>query len=65
MQIDVFRRQIHLARRLELPRSSMTATPNQDILRILQAEGEPYRGVFHCFAGDEALAEQAMELAFT
>jgi len=64
MQIDVFRRQIHLARRLELPLIIHDRDAHQDILRILQAEGGPYRGVFHCFAGDEALAEQAMELGF-
>jgi len=63
-QVDAFRRQLALARALDKPVIIHDRDAHQDILRILQAEGGPYRGVFHCFAGDEALAEQAMELGF-
>lgn len=64
IQIDIFRKQIGTARRLGLPLIIHDRDAHREILEILQAEGGPYRGVFHCFAGDETIAEQALALGF-
>jgi len=63
VQQDVFRRQLQLARALDLPVIIHTREADEDTLGILKEAG-PLRGVFHCFTGDEALARGALELGF-
>ena len=54
-QQEVFRQQIQLAKRCDLPLVIHTRNAHQDTLSILDEEGFPSRkGVFHCFSGEEA-----------
>ncbi len=64
VQIAAFRRQLRLARELDLPLIIHDRDAHQECLEILRAEGGPYRGVFHCFAGDRGMAEQLFQLGF-
>ena len=65
VQQRVFREQIGLARRMGLPIVIHTRDATEDTFRILEEEsaGEA-GGVFHCFAGDRAMARQAVEAGF-
>ncbi|MYN65956.1 MAG: TatD family deoxyribonuclease [Acidobacteria bacterium] len=64
-QIDVFRRQIALARDLTLPIVVHTREADADTVDAIRAEGGgDVQGVFHCFTGDAAFARRALDLGF-
>ncbi len=64
-QIDVFRRQIALARELRRPVVIHTREADDDTIDALRAEGRrEVGGVFHCFTGDAAFARRALDLGF-
>ena len=63
VQHQVFRVQIRLANRLGLPVIIHTREATDDTFRILEEEGA-FRGVFHCFTGDEAMARRALGIGF-
>lgn len=64
-QIDVFRRQIALARELRRPVVIHTREADDDTVDALRGEGGgDVTGVFHCFTGDAALARRALDLGF-
>jgi TatD DNase family protein len=63
VQQEVFRQQVRLAARRELPIIIHTREASDDTFRILEEEGAR-RGVFHCFTGDAAMARRALELGF-
>ena len=64
-QIEVFRRQIAMARDLALPIVIHTREADADTLDAVRAEGGgDVKGVFHCFTGDAAFARQALDLDF-
>ncbi len=64
-QIDVFRRQIALARELRRPIVIHTREADDDTVDALHVEGRGgVRGVFHCFTGDAAFARRALDLGF-
>lgn len=56
--------QLELARALELPVIFHCRDALPDLFRLLEAEARLPRGVFHCFAGDEADARRALGLGF-
>ncbi|MBI2883251.1 MAG: TatD family hydrolase [Candidatus Methylomirabilis oxyfera] len=58
MQLDAFRRQIRLARELDLPLIVHDRDAHPDTMQNLGAEGAE-RVVLHCFSGDLAMAEEA------
>ncbi|MGB4781653.1 TatD family hydrolase, partial [Candidatus Methylomirabilis sp.] len=58
VQAEAFRRQIRLARELDLPLIVHDREAHQETMQILEAEGVE-RGVLHCFSGDLAMAEEA------
>lgn len=65
VQQEVFRAQIRFARARDLPIIIHTREAAEDTFRILEAEGErTIRGVFHCFTGDAAMAQRALDLGF-
>jgi len=55
-QKEVFRRQLLLARELDLPVILHNRDATEDILTIVK-EIHPLRGVFHCFSGSKETAE--------
>ncbi len=65
VQRAAFGAQIALARALARPVVVHTREADADTLDLLRAEGGgEVRGVFHCFAGDRALAAAALDLGF-
>jgi TatD DNase family protein len=65
VQQEMFRAQIRLALDRNLPIIIHTREAAGDTFRILREEGGGrVRGVFHCFTGDVAMAEAALEIGF-
>ncbi|UCF10327.1 MAG: TatD family hydrolase [Candidatus Bipolaricaulota bacterium] len=62
VQRRVFRRQLELARDVDLPVVLHNRESSDDLLSILRAAGDHHRGVVHSFLGDAALAEAFLEL---
>ncbi|MHB0976116.1 MAG: TatD family hydrolase [Candidatus Aquicultorales bacterium] len=63
VQKRVFAEQLEIARELEFPVIVHNRESTDDLLAILKSSGVK-RGVFHCFSGDRALAEEALALGF-
>src|SRR5262245_11416153 len=63
VQREVFRRQVALARQVDLPVIVHTRDADEDTERILQEEA-PRRGVIHCFTSGQRLADFAIRLGF-
>jgi TatD DNase family protein len=66
VQRDVFRRQIAIARELNLPVVIHSREADEDTIAILREALAGYgrAGVMHCFGGSLQMAEQAIELGF-
>ena len=66
VQRDVFRRQLAIARELNLPVVIHSREADEDTIAILREELSEYSraGVMHCFGGSLEMAEQAIELGF-
>lgn len=65
VQIDVFRRQVALARELGRPIVIHTREADDDTFAALRAEGRgDVTGVFHCFTGAAAAARRALDAGF-
>ena len=65
VQQQVFRAQIRLARRRQLPIVIHTREADEDTLGILEEESaRDVGGVFHCFTGDRAMARRALDIGF-
>ncbi len=62
-QERIFRRQIRMARDLDLPIIVHDREAHEAVLQELQALGTG-RGVIHCFSGDYALAEEFLKLGY-
>ena len=64
-QMDAFRRQIRVAKKLHKPLIIHTRGARQETLDILHEEGaEQVGGVLHCFTESIEMAEEAMKLGF-
>ena len=63
VQREVFRRQLRLAKDVDLPVIIHTRDADDDTERILAEEG-PLRGVIHCFTSSARLATAAVALGF-
>jgi TatD DNase family protein len=65
VQQQVFREQIRLAKRRRLPIVIHTREAEDDTFRILDEESaSDTGGVFHCFTGDRAMAQRALDIGF-
>ncbi len=67
LQRKHFRKQIELARDLKKPLIIHTRDASEDIVSILSdyyPNGDGGAGIFHCFSGDQELADQALEMGF-
>lgn len=65
VQVDVFRRQIALAKSVRLPVVIHNREATDDVIRILREEkAEGVGGVMHCFSGDWETAKQCLDLGF-
>lgn len=64
VQIEAFRKQITLAKELNLPIIVHSREAKNDTMRILKEEITDTTGVLHCFSGDREMAEDAMGMGF-
>jgi TatD DNase family protein len=65
VQQQVFREQIRLAGRLQLPIVIHTREAEDDTFRILEEErARDVGGVFHCFTGDRDMAKRCLDIGF-
>jgi TatD DNase family protein len=65
MQREAFRAQIQLARAHRLPIVIHTREAHDETLKILEEESaSEVGGVFHCFSGNQAMADFALERGF-
>ena len=63
-----FRKQIQLAREMNKPILRHSRDANEDIIAILSEfypkDPTAHSGIFHCFSGDQELADKALEMGF-
>jgi TatD DNase family protein len=66
VQMNVFRRQLQLAREARLPVIIHTREAEDETIQILKSDwaGAGIPGIMHCFSGSLTLAQQAIELGF-
>jgi TatD DNase family protein len=66
VQREVFRRQLRLARSVQLPVVIHSREADDDTITILSEElaGYDFGGVLHCFGGSLTMARAAIELGF-
>src|SRR5437588_12919719 len=60
VQREVFCAHLELARACDLPCIIHVRDSHDDVIELLRAYGEGLRGVFHCFSGDVAQAEECL-----
>lgn len=66
VQAEVFRKQIRLARQLQLPIIIHNRDAHQDIITILREEkAEEVGGIMHCFSGSWETAKMALDMNFS
>ncbi|MDP2690446.1 MAG: YchF/TatD family DNA exonuclease [Deltaproteobacteria bacterium] len=64
-QKEVFKKQLSLARELNLPVIVHTREAEADTIELMKAEGvNETGGVFHCFSGSKELSEAALKMGF-
>lgn len=65
LQLDSFKKHIHVARKLKKPLIIHTRDAQQDTLDMLKNErAEEVGGILHCFTESWEMAEQAIEMGF-
>ena len=65
-QYEVFRRQINIARELDLPIIIHSRDADDETVEVLTEECnyENFRGIMHCFGGTPKMAQKLMEIGF-
>jgi TatD DNase family protein len=63
VQRAVFCAHLQLARACDLPCIIHVRDSHDDVIELLRAHGQGLRGVFHCFSGDVAQAEECLSFA--
>src|SRR5947208_7550607 len=63
IQREVFRRQLAIAKKLDLPVIIHTRDADDDTIALLETE-TPSRGVIHCFTSGDKLADYVIDLGF-
>lgn len=65
VQINVFNKQLHLAKELDLPVVIHDREAHEDTRNLIRAMGSlPKGGVMHCFSGDSRLAQELIDFGF-
>lgn len=65
VQREVFRRQIQLAKELDLPIIIHDRDAHGDVMDILRAEKAPaLRGILHCYSGSYEMAKELIDMGF-
>src|SRR3989454_10524850 len=63
VQRAVFCAHLQLARECDLPCIIHVRDSHDDVIELLRTHGQGLRGVFHCFSGDVAQAEECLSFA--
>jgi TatD DNase family protein len=63
-QMEAFKKQINLARKLNLPLIIHDREAHQDTLKVLAEEAKGLKILLHCFSGDLDLAKVCIELGY-
>jgi TatD DNase family protein len=63
VQRAVFCAHLQLARETQLPCIIHVRDSHDDVIELLRTHGQGLRGVFHCFSGDVAQAEECLSFA--
>ncbi len=63
LQIDVFTRQLQLAKKLDLPVIVHNRNADREILNVIESAGHK-KGVVHCFSSDVEMSEKVLESGF-
>jgi len=63
VQREVFRAHLELARECNLPCIIHVRDSHEDVIELLREYGQGLRGVFHCFSGNVAQAEECLSCA--
>jgi len=64
-QLDTFRRQLKLAKKLKLPVSIHTREAFDEVFKIVSEEKTDFlTGIFHCFTGTAEQAKQIVDIGF-
>lgn len=63
VQRAVFCAHLQMARETQLPCIIHVRDAHDDVVELLRAHGQGLRGVFHCFSGDVAQAEECLSFA--
>jgi TatD DNase family protein len=63
VQREVFCRHLQLAREYNLPCIIHVRDSHDDVIELLQVHGQGLRGVFHCFSGNVAQAEECLSFS--
>jgi len=65
LQLERFRELLRLGKELNLPIIIHDRDAHEETLRILEQEKNgSWRGVFHCFSGDTAMAKKVIQMGF-
>lgn len=59
-----FRKQIQLAKKLDLPVVVHSRSADEDTLKILKEESDGLKAVIHCFSSDRAMMKEFVDLGF-
>lgn len=63
-QIAAFEKHLELAQEAGLPVIIHSRESHAETVAVVRATGHPHRGVFHCFSGSPAQAEEVLEMGF-
>lgn len=63
-QLEAFKKQINLARKLNLPLIIHSREAHEDTLKILAEEAKGLKILFHCFSGDIKMAQLCIERGY-
>ncbi|MGP4082795.1 TatD family hydrolase [Pseudalkalibacillus sp. R45] len=65
IQMDVFRKQIQLAKKVDLPIVIHNREATEDVVRILEEENaEEVGGIMHCYSGSLEIAKRCLDMNF-
>ncbi|MCF6411934.1 TatD family hydrolase [Pseudalkalibacillus salsuginis] len=65
IQMEVFRKQIRLAKKVDLPIVIHNREATEDVVRILEEENaEEVGGIMHCYSGSLEIAKKCMDMNF-
>lgn len=63
-QKKFFKAQLEIAKKLDLPVIIHNRSADEDVVKVLKEVDNHFKGVFHCYAGDEIMAKELIRMGF-